>query len=430
MKKIFALIAAATAAAAIIQSCTKAEANEPDEPEVYLVVAADANFMRFADQDSIGIYLDKSRDAGFNHILLDVKPIYGKVLYRSDYLPYLDFIEGVTPEPLGRDWDYLQTFIDECHSRGMRLSASFSVMPCGSPYWQRGMCFLGQIPDSLLCVEYRPDKTSGDMRDTRKAAAFLNPAHPDVRETSMKMIMELVRRYDIDGFSLDYCRYPDAESDFSDFSRREFEKYIGHSVDNWPADVLDYDSEGNLVDGPYARQWWAWRAKVISDFVREASDSIHAAKPDVDVEYWAATWIHAIHRNGQNWASPRSSWPMAYSFGSPEYQATGFAPYVDVFAAGAYLERVYGPDDNESMEYAYTRADSLLHGDCKLVGSLYAVNHDTVASNINNLYNACTMSLRKTGNLRICDLCHIERMGSWSEVRRAIDDYKASCKEK
>lgn len=121
---------------------------------------------------------------------------------------------------------------------------------------------------------------------------------------------------------------------------------------------------------------------------------------------------------------------MAYSFGSPEYQATGFAPYVDVFAAGAYLERVYGPDDNESMEYAYTRADSLLHGDCKLVGSLYAVNHDTVASNINNLYNACTMSLRKTGNLRICDLCHIERMGSWSEVRRAIDDYKASCKEK
>ena len=85
MKKIFALIAAATAAAAIIQSCTKAEANEPDEPEVYLVVAADANFMRFADQDSIGIYLDKSRDAGFNHILLDVKPIYGKVLYRSDY---------------------------------------------------------------------------------------------------------------------------------------------------------------------------------------------------------------------------------------------------------------------------------------------------------------------------------------------------------
>lgn len=421
MKKILSII---TSLLAVTYMSAISGRDSRPEPEVYITIGADANFLRFADRDSVPIYLDKCQESGINHIVLDVKPNYGKVLYRSSLLPYLDFIEGLTPEPLNRQWDYLQTFIDECHNRSMRLSASFSVMPCGSPYWKRGLCYLDSAYDSLLCVEYRKDGTFGDMRDTRKAAAFLNPARPEVRERALELIMELVRNYDIDGFSLDYCRYPDAENDFSDFSRHAFERHLGHNLENWPADVMSYDGRGNRIDGPYIRQWWAWRAGIISDFVSQASDSIHAAKPHVDVEYWAATWIHALHMSAQNWASPKSSWPSAYAFGSPEYQAAGFAPYIDVFAAGAYLERVHGAEDNESMEYAYNRADTLLHGDCRLVGSLYAVNHDTVAANPNNMYNAASMALNKTGNLRICDICHLDRLGLWSEIRRAIDDYK------
>ncbi|MDE5608622.1 MAG: family 10 glycosylhydrolase [Muribaculaceae bacterium] len=395
------------------------------EPVVYVSIGADANFLRFSSKDSITYYLEKCLDAGFNHIVLDVKPNYGKVLYRSDYLPYLDYIEGITEEPLGRDWDYLQYFLDECHRLGMRLTASFSVFPCGSPYWQRGICYQDSCFDPLLTVEYRPDGTMGDMRDTRKAAAFMNPANPEAQQLAQKLIFELVKKYDVDGFSLDYCRYPDAESDFSDLSRREFEKYLGHEVENWPSDVFSYDADGNRVDGKLINQWWAWRAGVISDFIHNVSDSIHAIRPCVDVEYWAATWIHALNASGQNWASPRSPWVQAYPYASEEYQAAGFAPYLDVFAAGAYLERVHGADDNESIEFAYNRADTLLRGDCKLVGSLYAVNHDTVADNPNNIYNAAMMSLNKTGNLRIFDLSQIDRMGLWSEIRRALDDYAA-----
>ncbi len=394
-------------------------------PEVYVTIAADANFLRFSDRDSITWYLEKCHDTGFNHVVLDVKPNYGKVLYRSKYIPYLDYIEGITDRPLGRDWDYLQYFIDECHRLGMRISASFSILPCGSPYWQRGMCYQDTVYDDKLCVEYRSDGTFGDMRTTRKSAAFLNPAREDVRDYEIKLITELVNNYDIDGFSLDYCRYPDAESDFSDYSRCEFERYLGESIENWPDDVFSYDRDGSRIEGKYLKQWWAWRAKVVSDFVRESSEAIHAAKPDVDVEYWAATWIHALHMSGQNWASPRSSWPMAYAFGTPEYQATGFAPYLDVFAAGAYLERVHGADDNESVEYAYSRADTLLHGDCLLVGSLYAVNHDTDPDNINNMYHAATMALEKTGNLRIFDISQIHKLGLWPSIKDAINDYKS-----
>lgn len=406
--------------------------SEIPEPEVYVSIAADANFIRFSDRDSINWYLDRCKETGFNHVVLDVKPNYGKVLYRSNTLPYLDYIEGVTPEPLNRDWDYLQYFIEQCHDRDMRLSASFSVMPCGSPYWQRGLCYTDTIYDSMLCIEQRPDGSFNDMRDTRKAAAFLNPARRDVQEYALGLIMELVRKYDIDGFSLDYTRYPDADSDFSAYSREAFARYVaqcGDSLTRWPADVFEYDADGNRVDGPLIKHWWAWRAKVVSDFVREAADSIHAVKPDVDVEYWAATWIHALHPTGQNWASPRSQWCKAYDFGSDDYQAAGFAPYIDVFAAGAYLEIVHGADNNESIEYAYNRADTLLRGDCKLVGSLYAVNHDNNPDNPDNIYEAASMSLRKTGNLRIFDISQINRMGLWADIRRAIDDYRNACSE-
>lgn len=427
MKNKFRLtvIFAAIAAAMITSlSCSK-QTEDHTEPEVYITIGADGNFMRFATRDSITWYLEKAHESGFNHVVLDVKPNYGKVLYRSEYLPYLDFIEGITPEPLNRDWDYLQYFIDECHRLNMRLTASFSIMPCGSPYWQRGVCYQDTIYDKWLAIEYRPDGTFRDMRDTRKAAAFLNTAHPDVQDYELKLIMELVNKYDIDGFSLDYCRFADADSDFSDFSRNAFEEYLGKKIENWPADVMSYDEDGNRVEGKYINQWWAWRAKVVSDFVKKASESIHAAKPDIDVEYWAATWIHALHFNGQNWASPKSSWPMAYSYGTPEYQATGFAPYIDVFAAGAYLERVHGADDNESVEYAYNRADTLLHGDCRLVGSLYAVNHDSDPDNPHNMYNAASMALEKTGNLRVFDISQIHKMNLWTPIRKAVDDYKA-----
>ena len=197
MQKSFLLLSFLTA---LFVSCSH-KTLEP-EPEVYITIAADANFVRFSNQDSITWYLDKARDAGINHVVLDVKPNYGKVLYRSQYLPYLDYIEGVTEQPLGRDWDYLQFFIDECHKRDMRLSASFSIMPCGSAYWQRGMCYQDTVYDKWLAIERRPDGSFSDMRDTRKAAVFLNPALPEVLGYALNLIMEFERNYDIDGCSL------------------------------------------------------------------------------------------------------------------------------------------------------------------------------------------------------------------------------------
>ena len=62
----------------------------------------DGNFQRFSQKDSICFYLDKAKETGFNHVVVDVRGIDGHVLYESDFLPELTQVEGFTCE---RDWD-------------------------------------------------------------------------------------------------------------------------------------------------------------------------------------------------------------------------------------------------------------------------------------------------------------------------------------
>ena len=60
-------------------------------------------------KDSISYYLEKAKSVGFNQVVVDVKPIYGEVLYKSKILPPLTTVNG---KVIHRDWDYLQYFIE------------------------------------------------------------------------------------------------------------------------------------------------------------------------------------------------------------------------------------------------------------------------------------------------------------------------------
>ena len=63
------------------------------EKPKYLWFDAEANFERFSSKDSISYYLEKAKDVGFNQVVVDVKPIYGEVLYKSKILPPLTTVQ-------------------------------------------------------------------------------------------------------------------------------------------------------------------------------------------------------------------------------------------------------------------------------------------------------------------------------------------------
>ena len=144
-------------------------------------------------------------------------------------------------------------------------------------------------------------------------------------------------------------------------------------------------------------------------------------QPDVRLEYWAGSWLHAIYANGQNWGSPRSTFSDEYldTWATPGYKEAGFADLLDVFITGTYLERVWGADDNESIEYGLNRSLRDVAGDCTVYGSLYAQNH------LDQFDDAVYLCLKKTKGVMVFDIVQVIEHDLWDSIKRGIDRAEA-----
>lgn len=383
------------------------------EKPKYLWMCLDANFERFCSQDSIRYYLDKAREVGFNQVVVDVRGVEGSVLYKSDFIPQLTTVDGHTAL---RDWDYLQFFLDEARKRDLRVTVSASIFPSGSPIHHEGPVYNDPAIAQMTCLQYTPQGMTKIEDDSTKVAAFMNPILPQSRDYALRMLREILTGYQFDGFCLDYCRFPDAQSDFSPASREAFEKFLGQSLNRFPEDIYTYDTNGARVPGPYYKQWWEFRARIIRDFIAQARALVDEVQPGVKLEYWAASWLHAIYGQGQNWASPRSRFHEQYlnDWATPTYNQTGFADLLDVFITGTYLERVWGKEDAESIEYGLARSLRDVDGDCAVYGSIYAQN-DT------QFEDAVFLCLDRTAGLMVFDIVQVIERNLWEEIRRGID---------
>ena len=398
-----------------LTSCNTAEV-KVEKPK-YLWMCTEANFERFSSQDSIRFYLDKAKETGFNHIVVDVKGVEGKVMYESKLYPKLEEINGYTCK---RDWDYLQFFIDEARKRDMGITVSASVFPVGSQYRHIGPVYEDDSIKEMTCLEYTPEGMIKIEDDNSKVAAFMNPALPESQEYALNTIHEILENYDFDGFCLDYCRFPGPESDFSERTRALFEQYIGEKVSSFPEDIFTYNEAGERVPGKWYSQWWEFRSQVIHDFIARVNDLIGTTKPSVQLEYWAASWLHAIYTQGQNWSSKSSVWSKEYEgdWATPNYSKTAFADQLDVFISGTYLERVWGLDDNESIEYGLMRTKRDIDGACKVYGSIYAQNYK-------DFDDAVYVCLRDTEGLMVFDIVQVIEHSLWDEIKSGIDRAEA-----
>lgn len=396
-------------------SCLNTKKNDPVHPEKpkMLWFDSEANFKRFSSRDSISYYLDRAKSVGFNTIVVDVRPVQGDVLYNSDILdPLTGFGDGYN---YARDWDYLQYFIDEARQRGLKVTVSASIMPVGLVATQSGPAYRSTSWDDKIAIGHTPEGLK-NMKETDYMGVFLNPHLTSVRQLVNSYVEEIVTRYDFDTFCLDYCRFADARFDFSDSTRSAFEAYIGQPVVDFPNDIFSYDSAGERIPGKHYQAWWEFRAMTIRDIVGELGATIRSHKPNMKLTYWAASWIHAIYGNGQNWASKgkfdaASQYP---EWASANYSNTGFADHLDSFIVGAYLTDVYGMDNNESIEFALDRANKLIDEDCEVYGSIYAL------SNRDNIADAVYLTLEKSEGLMVFDIVQVIEYDLWDEIKNGI----------
>lgn len=410
MKRKISLLFCLLSLMTVFVCCSSPRAEKPK----YLWVAIDANFERLSTKDSICFYLDKMKETGFNGVVVDVKGVEGSVLYNSDFIPKLTKVKDFS---CIRDWDYLGYFIEQAGKRDISVCVSAAIFPVGSPYHGVGPVYEDENLRKFTCLEYTPSGMKKIEDDPSQVGAFMNPLLPESRAYALRMLEEIFTRYEFDAFCLDYCRFAGAQCDFSPATREAFEDYLGEKLERFPEDVFSYDADGARVPGKYYKQWWTFRSMAIRDFISEIRDLRDRVAPEVKLHYWAASWLHAIYVNGQNWGSPKAEYykDYEYDWATPDYGKTGFADLLDVFITGTYLERIWGADDPESIEYGINRSIRDVMGDCSVHGSLYAKN------TVEDFDEAVYLSLSRTEGLMVFDMIQVVQNKLWNKIKAGIE---------
>lgn len=88
---------------------------------------------------------------------------------------------------------------------------------------------------------------------------WLCPSHPDNFRLELDSLLEIVRKYEVDGLHLDYIRYPSSEGCYCDGCRERFSRDTGKAVKNWPSDV---------ITGTRREEYLNWRCEQITRLVR------------------------------------------------------------------------------------------------------------------------------------------------------------------
>jgi len=107
-----------------------------------------------------------------------------------------------------------------------------------------------------------------------KEVLWLCPSHPENFKLELESMLEVVRKYDVDGIHFDYIRYPDANSCYCDGCRKRFEEEKGVKVENWPQDV---------ISGPLKDLYADWRREQITKLVKAVSEEARKIKPSIKI---------------------------------------------------------------------------------------------------------------------------------------------------
>ncbi|QNA46067.1 family 10 glycosylhydrolase [Lacibacter sediminis] len=198
-------------------------------------------------KDSVIKMLDLQQQSGINAIYFQVRNECDAV-YRSSIEPWSASVTGTQGIAPAAGFDPLQFMIDECRKRGIEIHAWFNPYRAVNNYNSIGSYAASHVanqhPNWLLA--------QGSLR-------ILNPGIPEVRDYVLSVVMDVLRRYDVDGIHYDdyFYPYPGAGGTSSRF--------------NDDATFASYPRGfSNKND---------WRRDNINIFIQRSYDSIKAIKP-------------------------------------------------------------------------------------------------------------------------------------------------------
>ena len=202
------------------------------------------NASSHTQQRNLTDMIDGLKEAGINAVFFQVRS-EADAMYASGIEPWSFWLtgeQGASPEPF---YDPLEVAIEEAHKRGVELHAWINPYRAsrGSSYEKAADHITKRYPQWVL--------TFGNI-------ATLNPGLPEVRNHIARVIMDIVRRYDIDGVHFDDYFYP------------------------YPPNNISTEDSGTFAEHNRGITSIAdWRRDNVNLLVAQVADSIRAVKPHV-----------------------------------------------------------------------------------------------------------------------------------------------------
>lgn len=195
--------------------------------------------------------LDRAVAANFNAIVLQVRPATD-ALYRSELEPWSTYLTGKQGTDPG--YDPLEFAVEQAHARGLELHAWINPFRAGM-----------SVADTALLSPMHLWNTRRDLVRVYGNFLWLDPGEPDARAHSMRVVTDIVRRYDIDGIHMDDYFYPYPIRDSVRGGNIPF------------PDSASYAKSGSTLSRD------DWRRENIDRLVEDLYRASHAIKPSIKV---------------------------------------------------------------------------------------------------------------------------------------------------
>ena len=194
--------------------------------------------------------LDVMQKGNMNVVCLQVRS-FCDAIYKSSYEPWAECLTGTRGQDPG--YDPLAFAIEEAHKRGLELHVWVNPLRATSS---------GTLPETDLLVQ-NAGKWLIKYNNSSFKGQIIDPGYPEARKYVIKVLMEIINNYDVDGILMDDYFYAYGGTKTEDVgSRTNNPAIIGQTDHNYNGDKLD-----------------DWRRANVDSLICNLSKEIRAVKP-------------------------------------------------------------------------------------------------------------------------------------------------------
>ena len=193
--------------------------------------------------------LDKCEELNLNAVIFQVRPSTD-ALYDSEIEPWSEYLTGLQGQPPKPYWDPLEFAVEEAHKRGIEIHCWFN------PYRSLHPAQKGPVAANHI------SRTNPGVVKQYGKYLWMDPGEPAVQRRSLEVMIDVVKRYDVDGVHLDDYFYP----------------YKEKGPDGQLLDFPDGPSYSRYLASGGLLNRADWRRKNVDDFIERLYTEIKKTK--------------------------------------------------------------------------------------------------------------------------------------------------------